>query len=440
MKMKRIVSLLLILYSVLLAGYSIFSYSLTDPNLVLTTWQPYWQFQQWMWQTFFGNPVLLTMVYSGLMLSLFGVYFLIYNQLRQSSLEYQQSSWKYIGLFLLVISPLLVSYNALSHDVFNYIFNAKMLVVYHANPHVQVALDFPDDPWTRFMHNTHTTAPYGYGWTFLSVIPFMLGMGKFLLTWLAFRLWSVLSLVLLYFALQYAAYVFGRTRLQAHQLVLVFLNPLVLIELVSNMHNDLWMIVPAVVGLALVANLDTKKMQGYGSLWLALVLYLFSISIKYATLALLPLFIVLGAEKGFLLKFFNFSVWGNRFKRYVPEHWLSMIEVKVLQFVPFFASVLLFLPLLTSRSQWFLPWYLVWSLVWLPFIRSKMWTRIILLFSFTAMLRYIPWLLTGGFDGNVIVYQRLITFVPLLIAFGWWYRRKQLRKYRAEVANELLGM
>ncbi len=58
-----------------------------------------------------------------------------------------------------------------SYDVFNYLFNAKMVWIYQVNPHIHAAIEFSRDPMLRFMQNVHTPAPYGYGSTALSLIP-----------------------------------------------------------------------------------------------------------------------------------------------------------------------------------------------------------------------------------------------------------------------------
>lgn len=241
----------LIIFWLLLCTYSFFSFSLTDPNLVLSSWQPYWQFQQTMWQTFFLNEQLLTAVYCLLILLLMGVYIQIVRLLFKSSLEYQVSRTRLVLIYAALLLPLLVSYNALSHDVFNYIFNAKMVSVYQTNPHIHTALEFARDDWTRFMHNTHTPAPYGYGWTTLSLIPYWLGFGKFTLTWLLFRVWSILSIGFLYFAIQHAFHSLFSRKARTEELAMLFLNPFLLLEVVSNMHNDLWMMAAAVLAVSL---------------------------------------------------------------------------------------------------------------------------------------------------------------------------------------------
>ena len=410
---------LLSLYTVLLALYAVFSYSLTDPNLVLSNWKPYWNFQLWMWETFFHNAVLLSWVYGVLLALLFIVYVWIVQVLQRSSLEYQRD-WKVYSLvYGLVVLPLFFSYNALSHDVFNYIFNAKMVAVFNVNPHVKVALDYAYDPWTRFMHNTHTPAPYWYGWTALSLIPFYIGMGKFMVTWLAFRAWSVLSIVLLYFGIQYAAKIFTGEKLQAHQLALVFFNPLLIIEIISNAHNDLWMVVPAVVATAIITSLDPQQRPQPKKLLTAVGLLAVSISIKLATAALLPLLIVLVLEKNSIFAIADVVAGYLPFFKKLPAKLLHSLDSYISQYVPYVAAGLLFIPLLTLRSQQFHPWYWTWVLVWVPFIKVQWLRTVIILFSVSSMYRYLPWLWTGGFDGNVLLYQKLITWLPILIYLIW---------------------
>ncbi|MBT3249336.1 MAG: hypothetical protein HN846_04565 [Candidatus Pacebacteria bacterium] len=368
----------LLAYFLLLTVYTVFSYSLTAPNLVLTSWSPYWKFQNWMWEAFFNNRQLLTYSYLALIGLIFTNYFLVLKSWPKN----KKLSW---WLPLLITSPLIFSNNALSHDVFNYIFNAKMVVVYQANPHLQTALDFATDNWTRFMHNTHTPAPYFYGWTGLSLLPYALGGGKFSITWLVFRLFSFLSLGLLSFSM------IKNIKKQNIWLLGLLFNPLLLIEVVSNAHNDLWMMAPALVAMLVVSGKKTNK-----KIFVSLALLLFSASVKLATLALLPVWLAL------VLPWRN--IW-PKLNKFILTNW------------PFLTSVLLFLPLLTPRSKQFLPWYLIWSLVWLPLIGKKWqaWKTSLLVLSISSMLRYLPYIWKGNYEGNVQWQQLLITWMPFIL-------------------------
>ncbi|MGD9129770.1 MAG: hypothetical protein PVJ09_04775 [Candidatus Woesebacteria bacterium] len=435
---KLFFKLSLVSFFLLLILYSVLTYSLTDPNLVLIQWQPYWQFQILMWKNFFLNRRLLTYAYALIVNLLFFNYFLIIKKIKEEREEKElyrldkpdrkkstkllsrsmlNNKKKLILYFLLLISPLIFSYNALSHDVFNYIFNAKMVLIYKANPHQQVALDFAHDPWTRFMHNTHTPAPYAYGWTIFSLLPYLLGFNKFLSTWLLFRLLSILSIILLFITVLYLK----KEKINQNNFynyALLFLNPLLLVELISNSHNDLWMMLPAMLALGLIFKKKTKK-----TILLSFLLLLFSISSKYASAVLLPIWL------HFLLK--KNSVY-KRLQKNIKK---ILVKTKLKKLAAFLsidkinwqtiASLLFFIPLFTSRSQQFHPWYLTWILVWLPWIKQSSWKRTILIFSYTSMLRYVPWIYAGGFNDAIIFRQKMITWIVPVIYLLF----KGLKKY-----------
>ena len=349
------------------------------------------------------NHQLLTHSYLVLIIAAFMAWFGLVRSL-PAELSYRKLVW----LVLLLCLPLIFSYNALSHDVFNYIFNAKMVVVYQEDPHVQVALSHADDSWTRFMHNTHTPAPYGYGWTIFSLLPFSLGMGKFILTWLAFRGLNVLAIPILFWLL----IKLGRTvqeKIRVKDFALVFLNPLFLIEVISNQHNDLWMLIPAVASM-LVLYRTTKK-QLLSGLLISLLLLLLSISTKMATVVLLPFWLLRAAQLMSQTKV------GKQLPMIV-RNWSDLLANLALSNFGFIASVLLFLPLLSSRSQYFHPWYLVWSLIWLPLISVKWWKQLLVVFTVSSLLRYVPWLQAGGFADNVLQQQQAVTWLGAVIGLG----------------------
>lgn len=394
----------LAVFTSLILAYVIFSYSLTSPNLVLTSWQPYWQFQTWIWQTLFNNAQLLTYYFVAIITGLWISYcWLLLGQKKFFAGLVGWQRWLLVGV---VSAPLVIASNALSYDVFNYLFNAKMIVVYGANPHISTALDFSQDLWVRFMHNIHTPAPYGYGWSGLSLLPYALGGGKLLPTLLSFRVFSWLSYLLL------AGLYFSRAKNQPWLTWAVLLNPLVLIEIIGNSHNDLWMAVPAVASLLLVVKPTKKSVGSFFTIVGSALLLAASISIKLATVAVLPVWLLLVAWPWLRLQF-----------KKIPLL-LQLLE-SVYQNWALTASFLLFVPLLTERSKYFLPWYITWSLVWLPFIAvrklgkrnsigqrlERWWIIVVLSFSLSSLYRYVPFLLTGTYDGQVVPNQIAVTWL-----------------------------
>ena len=390
-------------YFFLASLFAAWTWILTAPNLVLTSNSLYWQVQNYLHQHFYPNRLFVTSSYIFLIVALLSVFLLLVKNI-------SVKNWREFAVkFTLLCLPFLFSYNALSYDVFNYLFNAKMVIVYHANPHTQTALDFAHDDWTRFMHNTHTAAPYGYGWTIISLLPYLLFAGKFTLIWWFTRFANFVLLLVFLFLLSLFV---NRLSWMAdwRRLALFFFNPLILIELLTNSHNDLWMMLPAVWSLLLIYP-SKKNRLSVGKIIFSLLLLLFSLSIKFATVMLVPswLFLLAYRQRHAIFAFTDdlhislqsIFAWGKKY---------------------FFdlCALLMFVPLLTARSQFFHPWYLTWSLVLLPFARSSLARGSLLVLSVSSLLRYAPYLWENGYTVNTLFYQQLITFVPFVIYLLIW--------------------
>lgn len=402
-------------YGLIAVLFCVWSYALVDPNLVLSQWQPYWQAQTWLWEHVWKQKPLLVGSYVAIITIWFGLFV---SGLQQVKANQRSKSWLLANLLLLSFI-VVMSQNALSHDLFNYTFNAKMVLEYKTDPHVHTALEFPEDPWTRFMHNTHTTAPYGYGWTALSLVPAVLGNNVFTLTWLLFKAFNVLAAILLYFLLEKLSLQISKRSLSLVEIAVVFLNPLFLIEIFANGHNDLWMMVPALAAASLLLHFREKRL--FLSLLLAIIIWAVSLSTKFATLTLLPIWVLLFTSPWLDQSIKQFKLAGTWIEKWL--HWS-------LHNWPLLASLCMFLPLFTSRAQQFHPWYLTWVLVWLPLIKQQWWRNLIIAFSFSSLLRYVPWLLSGEFSPVIVTQQKIITWgIPLIwLIMSVWYGKKTIAK------------
>jgi hypothetical protein len=388
-------------YIFLFFFFAIFSFIFTDPNLTLinTTW--FTNYQAFLWQKILPNLFLRTSIYLFLVISLFINYYFLLKNWPQKLIFFEKKIWFSL---IILFGVLLLSYNALSHDIFNYIFNARMVIKYGANPHIISAQNFPHDPWSRFMHNVHTTAPYGQFWTILSLIPYYLGFNKFVLTWLSFKSFSFLAMLLAFFC---SLKLLNREKDKNLKLALLFLNPLILIETLSNAHNDWWMMWPV-----LLSFLIAKEFKKSNKLWHLLIIFLlmiFSIFIKYASLLVLP-FIIYYLIRDNLNKLNIFQ--NNSFiklKKIIDQYFWDVL------------SFSLFLPLLSSRSQRFLTWYLIWPMAFLPLLKSKWWKNNLLFFSFTALLSYLPWMIYLpwlNFDQdtpNILLLKQSLLWLPIFV-------------------------
>lgn len=254
---------MIFIYGLFLIGITVWSYSLIDVNLTLFN-NHYWEvFRQWIIQLGYFNRQTNVYVYVGIIIGLFIFYWYFQKHSKKTSPLL-------IGFIVGLI--LLFAYPTLSHDLFNYIFDAKIVTTYHQNPYFLTPEHFRGDPWLRFMHWTHRTYPYGPTFLLLTLIPSFLAMGKFILNYFLFKLLFVISYWI-------AIYCLNKKN---RQWAMIFAtNPLILIEGLVNNHNDLIGLSLAVVGICLLlSNYNT---------FISRLILIFSAGIKYITLPLIAL-------------------------------------------------------------------------------------------------------------------------------------------------------
>jgi len=347
----------------------LYSFALKDLNLTIFDHYVLRSFYENMMQVGYFNRQLSTYIFLTLSIVLIYLYL---------SIAIHKKLFLTIKSLILTLSFLLVvslpAQPMFSHDIFNYIFNAKMVLTYHANPHVSVALDFPQDPWLRFMHNVHTAAPYGYGWTTLSLIPYSLSGNSFTAAYLLMKLFiSLLFIMEIWAFYKLASQQFDKRNALQRTFLLAF-NPLLLIEIFINGHNDSAMMFPVLLSIYLML----QKTTIYKTVF-AWILLAFSITTKYASVVLVPLILI--------RKKVDFFTWGG---------------------------IALLMVLLTRPGQLH-SWYLHWGMVLLLLSKKSWAVNLSLILSLGGLLRYIPYVLLGNWDPPVPFYRWLILLLPLLL-------------------------
>lgn len=405
--------------------FSLWTFTLTDAQLLYSNLTPWVTFQHTMMEI--GKNIPLTV---GVYIVLCVFAFALYGYVVRRHVMFINAPKKIIGVILCALTILAISNPALSYDIFNYIFDARLVLVYHKDPHFTAAFDYMQtDEWTRFMRNVFFPTTYGYVWTALSLVPSFLGFGKFVLTFLAFKAYVGIGLgLLLYIQLQILTrYGKGSLKKNFLSLFLFFGSPFVLIEVLSSGHNDVFMMVLAFASLFLlfpgnlfVGQKIPKTVRAFGfcvlRLLVSFALLYASAQVKRSTALLLPIW---GAFSfGLLVHFLP-----------VPKI-VSKLYVFGMQWWADASAVLLFLPLFTGLSRQFQPWYLLWSFSCIPFIKST-WLRVLLIcFSFTSIMRYVPYLSVRVYSEQLLFYSKIVTWsaVPLwLILVCTYYAYKRLR-------------
>lgn len=244
-------------YAVVIGLLGLYSFVLVDPNITFIN-HPIWSsFREVVVQIGYHNRPMSWGIYVSLIVVLYGLHFWLMKHAKKVNYWY---------LALITAGILIFSYPLLSHDFFNYMFDAKILTFYGDNPYLQKALDYPQDEWLRFMHWTHRTYPYGPVFLGITLIPSFLGMGTFVIHFVLLKV---------VFALFYLLGVFSLGKIKREYGLFFATHPLVLVEGLVVAHNDLIGVSLALVGVWLL--ISQRRVAGY--LWL-----LVSILIKYMTL------------------------------------------------------------------------------------------------------------------------------------------------------------
>jgi hypothetical protein len=343
---------MLLIYALILFLFSVYSYALVDPNMTLFSNNIWTTFRNTMVQLGYYQRELSFIIYAVLIIAMFllSLYFVVSK--KHSAIK--------LGLISVII--LLFSYPFLSHDFFNYLFDAKILTFYHKNPYLFAPQYFVDDPDLRFMHWIHRTYPYGPSFLLLSLIPSFLAFGKFVLSFFFFKLM---------FSGFYLLAVYATEKINKTAAIFLATTPLVLVEGLVNSHNDL-------IGLSLffIAFLALKRKKKIT----AFVAMIFSVGIKYITLVLLPLF----SKK-------NSHVW-------------------ILSLILFF-STLFYIYLKLGIH----PWYFLTMLAFIVFYKKIIYPLYTL--SFFLLMSYYPYIYFGGWDTAGKVQTKELVIGVGLVAF-----------------------
>ena len=359
--------MLTLLYA--LGALSLFLYSYTQVDLGLTLSRAtMWQtVQKWFQSIGYFNRPLSTFIY----LCILAVFFVLY-----AVAIHGIGKKKLTGRELLVIIGVVAfitcfSYPAFSYDFFNYLFTAKTILIYHKNPYIVIPLQFSGvEPWLSFMHWTHLPTAYTPLWILVTLLPYMLGFGYFLLT-----LWSLkIAVAVAYLAAVWAIYMI-LTRVDGNNAILgvaIFaLNPLIIIESLVSGHNDILM-----MALALWAIVLFQKGQKWTS-WFVLSL---SVAMKLMTLFLIPAF---------------FTRWNRK--------------------VALACMVVGFMVVVSQREV--LGWYWVWVVPFVALV-PDLWPITIIStgVSLGLLLRYAPFLYLGNWNDPAPFVKTWGTVIPIILS------------------------
>jgi len=359
----------------------LFFYSFTQIDLGLTlTRASFWQPIQKAFQTigYFNRP-LSTAFYLLILFFLFLFYFLILKAVAKKWLSLKQ-----LWLLILITAVLLwPAYNAFSYDLFNYIFDAKIITFYGLNPYQHKALDFPGDPMLGFMHWTHRFYPYGPAWLAFTVPLSFLGFQKLIPTALLIKALAVGSYLGVSWLILKILNQLNSSQKRLAVAIFAF-NPLVIIESLVSAHNDILMM------FLVLAAFWFLKQRKFLISWL---IFFLSVGIKFATGLLLPVFLFIS--------------------------WLQLTPKKI-NWPKIWGLSLALMGAALVLAAWRIgeikPWYWLYLLPLVSFFPEKKWL-IGLSASLSAgfLLHYAPFFYFGNWDSPVPAAKLALTLTFLFL-------------------------
>lgn len=361
-----------VLYFIILIFLTIYSYTQVDLNLTISSIPLFQSFQKPLINLgFFNRPLssLFFLIITSFLFLIYGYYLL---RLKKDTLMQSKIWW----VIIISSAILFFSYPAFSHDFFNYLFDARIVTKYFANPYFQKALDYPLDPWIRFMHWTHRTYPYGPLWLLITLPFSFLGFGKFVVTMFLFKFMFVLFYLGNCYLIDKLAQEINHDQ-KKFALVFFALNPLILIESLVSPHNESVMLFFLLLSLYYLFLYKRKI--------LSLFFFIFSIGIKFITAIILPLFFIDKFRKMDYQWFIKFTFW------------------------------LLLIPILIEiyyREAY--PWYFM-LIIPIASLINGMNLLLIIFLSLGLLLRYLPYLYFGEYNEETAFLQNILLLIPLII-------------------------
>ncbi len=360
--------LALFLYAIFLSLFTLFSYVFVDSNLLYL--------KDLYSGLAFSNRFLITTFY----IFFIFIFFFFYGTFIWLAYKKRLRAKDVFILLFITVGILIFSYPAmLSYDIFNYATTSKVLFFYHENPYIVMPIEFAGDSLLGFTHAANKIVLYGPVWIMLTGIPYFLGFGNFVINLFALKFLAGVS---------YLATIFLVWKISKNiiPVILFTFNPLIIIETLISVHNDIVMMFFVLLSFFLLM----KKKVGW-----AIFFFILSILIKYTTLLLIPIFV--------------FVIW--RIIKKNAINWNTIFYCSsLLMLFGFFIS-----PIREEIYPWYSIWFLSFSFL-VPNKKLLLYSSIA--FSFGLLFRYVPFMLSGTHAGITSLVKFIVTFVPaILVSF-----------------------
>ncbi len=265
------------------------------------------------------------------LLLLFSIIYLMIIKKEKSIFKNKKS----IIIFIAIISFIfMIILPYLSSDIYYYIGDSWLNSKYGENPYYTTINDLSERGITdEILNNTgywkwrSVTSTYGPVWNFIASILSSLSFGKITIALFIFKISSLVIHIL-------NSYIFGKLTNSRKYILLYGLNPLVLLETLSNVHNDIYLIFFILIALYFFIR---KK-----NIILTIIFLALSIATKYSTVLIVPFILIYYFRKYNIGKKLLYCILSG----------ISIITIVILLYLPYYRDMSVFTNMLEINHRY----------------------------------------------------------------------------------------
>lgn len=324
MKKSRLLIILMILISIILCVPSII-YLIN--NKTVDGFNSYYTYTLENW-TDYKTGLISGIIVIGLLL----VYSIIYLILIKKQKEIFKNIKQILILIIIISFVFMLVLPYLSSDIFYYIGDSWLAAKYGQNPYYMSVEELQNQGINdEILNNTgywkNTTSVYGPLWNSIAKVLVSFSFGRVTIALFIFKTASYLIHIL-------NSYLIYKITKSKKYMLVYGLNPLILIEFLSNVHNDIYLVVFILLALYFLIR---KRNIYFTIIFLAL-----SVSIKYSTVLLVPFILIYMFRKYSISKRILFCM----------TFGLSIIALVIILYLPYYRDISIFTNMLVQGEKY----------------------------------------------------------------------------------------
>ena len=260
------------------------------------------------------------------------LYSVLYLKIIKNEKEIFKDKKEIIRLIVIISFIFMMILPFLSSDIFYYIGDSWLTAKYHENPYYTTVQNLQEKGISdEILNNTgywkNTVSVYGPLYNMIAIVLSSFSFGNVTVALFIFKIASMLVHI-------FNCYLIYKLTKSTKYMLLYGLNPLVLIELLTNVHNEIYIVCFVLLALYFMIRKKNK--------YLTILALALSVAVKYSTIILVPFILIYLFREKSVIKRIIWCILGG----------LSVIGVVILFYLPFYQDISIFTNMLVQNSKY----------------------------------------------------------------------------------------